>query len=409
MRKWLLPICMIFLANVLSGCSSAPSKTSETAAELPTVMVETVNKQSLSKTTELSGILAASKETLLSFEIPGRIVLLEKKEGDAFRKGELLATLDPENYKLGLEASDANVLQADAGLKQTVKGAREQEIKQVELTVDKAKAGYQKTFDDFNRIKQLYKEGAVPESTYEAAEIGLKVAKKDLQLAQESYSLIVEGATAEVRDRARAVYDLAKISKEQAALSLNKTNLLANENGTIISKLFAEGQLTAAGVPIYKIGNVDTLKALLPVPDREIKEWKKGDRIQLTLYGERRDAVVKTIFPSTNQSTGTISVEVAVTNPRHDWFIGQVVTATRRVKSKENVYVPAEAVISRGGKDTYVFRSINHKAVKTNVQVGELFDNRLEILYGLKEGDTIIAKGADRLYDGEAIREVRGK
>ncbi|MCK9907163.1 HlyD family efflux transporter periplasmic adaptor subunit, partial [Frankia sp. Cpl3] len=65
----------------------------------------------------------------------------------------------------------------------------------------------------------------------------------------------------------QASYQQAVISKEQAALTLAKTQLRAPISGTIIAKLTSTGQITNVGTPVYQIGDIDTLKVVLPVPD----------------------------------------------------------------------------------------------------------------------------------------------
>ncbi|MCI1093108.1 efflux RND transporter periplasmic adaptor subunit, partial [Stenotrophomonas maltophilia] len=99
-------------------------------------------------------------------------------------------------------------------------------------------------------------------------------------------------------------YNQAVIAKEVAATTLAKTQLRAPINGTIIAKLSSTGTMVSAGTPVYQVGNIDTLKVVLPVPDREISAWKEGETVSLDLYGQKRDGKVVKIFPATNQSTG---------------------------------------------------------------------------------------------------------
>jgi multidrug efflux pump subunit AcrA (membrane-fusion protein) len=129
----------------------------------------------------------------------------------------------------------------------------------------------------------------------------------------------------------------------------------------------------------------------------------------MELYGQTRNGKVVKIYPATNQGTGTIGVEVHIGNPRHDWFAGQVVKARKTIQGKEGIYVPVEAVISRGQGDAHVFLNVGGKAVKTAVSIGEINGNRLEIVSGLKEGDKLIVKGVDRLFDGDPIEAAGGQ
>lgn len=410
LKKNLIFLLLILLVINLSACGSKKTKSSSTEGivEAQEVWIAKVKSQQISQLSELSGVLKPYQETLISFEVSGRITTLIKKEGDYVNKGESLGILDAKNYQLGTRQASASAMQAKSGLQQVIKGAREQEINQAKATVEKAEAGYQKALNDFNRTKELYQEGAVSAATYEGALTGLNIAEQDLKLARESYSIVTQGATQEVRDGARAAYDQAIISKEAADLSLAKTKLHSPFNGTVISKFSSEGELVSAGMPIYKIGNIDKLKVLLPVPDWEIKSWAKGDKVTLSLYEETQEGEVVNIFPATNENTGTIGVEVIVTNPERLWFAGQVVTVTRPIENKKRIYVPVEAVISSGVDYPYVFRPVGKKARKTSVKVGQLVDNKFEILSGLKEGDEIIIKGADRLHEGQLIEKVRG-
>ncbi|TGU97317.1 efflux RND transporter periplasmic adaptor subunit, partial [Mesorhizobium sp. M00.F.Ca.ET.186.01.1.1] len=151
------------------------------------------------------------------------------------------------------------------------------------------------------------------------------------------------------------------------------------------------------------------LKVVLPVPDREIATWKEGEVVSLDLYDQKRDGKVTKIFPATNQSTGTIGVEVQIANPAHDWFAGQVVKATKTIKGQVGIYVPVEAVISRGKDDAHVFVDAAGKALKTKVEIGQIASDKLEIKSGLKEGDQLIVKGVDRLFDGDPIEATGGK
>jgi RND family efflux transporter MFP subunit len=236
----------------------------------------------------------------------------------------------------------------------------------------------------------------------------LNLAQKDLENAQQAYSLVTQGARVEDKSLSQASYQQAVVSQEAASSTLAKTSLRSPINGTILAKLSSSGNLVNGGTPIYQIGNIDQLKVVLPVPDREIANWKVGEVISFDLYGQKRDGKVVNIYPSTNKSTGTIGVEVQIDNPAHDWFAGQVVKATKSIDSAASIYVPVEAVISRGKDDAHVFLSRDGKALKTKVEIGRIISNKLEIRSGLTEGEQLIVKGVDRLFDGDAIETTGG-
>ncbi|WNC14591.1 efflux RND transporter periplasmic adaptor subunit [Brevibacillus brevis] len=405
-KKWLVSAMMIVLLAT-SACSQE-KQAAEPVKEVKQVGMETVKQEQAVFVSELSGTLQPLEEAVVSFEVGGRVVELNRNEGDNVKAGDVLARLNAQDYSLQVASSNAVVQQTAASLSKVNNGARDEEVVQARLLVEKAQTAYQKALDDFKRIEQLYKENAISKSDFENVQNGLTLAEKDLQNAKQAYSLVTEGARAEDKELSRASYNQAVVAKELAATTLAKAQLRAPFTGTILAKLSSTGTLVSPGAPVYQVGNIDTLKVVLPVPDREISSWKEGETVSLDLYGQKRDAKVSKIFPATNQSTGTIGVEVQVANPRHDWFAGQVVKATKTMKGQEGIYVPVEAVLSRGQSDAHVFLNVGGKAVKTAVTIGQLSNDRLEIRSGLKVGDQLIVKGVDRLFDGDPIEAAGG-
>ncbi|MGZ0051673.1 efflux RND transporter periplasmic adaptor subunit [Brevibacillus gelatini] len=404
-RKWLVTVMMMGLLTTTACSEQQPAAAPQ--KEVKHVVVEAVKKEQAETVSELSGTLEPLEEAVVSFEVGGQLVEMTKNEGDKVKAGEVLARLNAQDYSLQVASSNATVQQNAANLSKINNGAREQEIIQARLQVEKATVALQKVQDDFKRIEQLYQQKAISQSEFETAQNGLALAQKDLQNAQLAYSLVTQGARQEDRELSQATYNQAVIAKQLAASTLAKTQLRSPINGTIIAKLTSAGNLVGSGTPVYKVGNIDTLKVVLPVPDREISTWKTGEMVSLDLYGKKREGKVTKIYPATNESTGTIGVEVQVANAAHDWFAGQVVKAIKTVKGQVGVYVPVEAVISRGKDDAHVFVDAGGTALKTKVEIGQISHDKLEIKSGLKEGDRLIVKGVDRLFDGDPI-EVAG-
>ncbi|WP_035100697.1 efflux RND transporter periplasmic adaptor subunit [Aneurinibacillus terranovensis] len=409
-KNRMVVLLLVTGVSILTACSG-PNPTQQAVSqhvETKKVGLSVVKREKAARLSELTGSLQASEEATISFEVAGRVVQLTYKAGDNVRAGETLAGLDSSDYALQVQKAEALVQQNKAGMDEVDNGARQQELAQAKIGLDKAKAGYEKASDDFKRIKVLYQEGAVSQKDYDDAKYRMDTAQQDLQNTQQAYSLTVAGARPEQREQMQSAYNQAVIGKKEAALTLSKTQLLSPINGTIVEKLISVGQLVNPGTPVYHIAALDPLKVMLPVPDSEISLWKTGDSVTLSLYGQTRSGKVTRIDPTTNQGTGTISVEVSVPNPKHDWVPGQVVKSTREINGKEGIFVPVEAVMSSGEAKPYVFLDKEGKARKTPVTIKDMMNNQLEIVSGLKEGDRIVTKGVDRLFDGDPIEEAGG-
>ncbi|MEW9671203.1 efflux RND transporter periplasmic adaptor subunit [Ammoniphilus sp. 3BR4] len=394
--------------TVLSGCSSGEQETVVSDTEVKTVEAVPVVKQAVQRTLVVSGTLEPWEETLVSFELGGRVLRLGKEQGDTVKEGEALGKLEDNDYQLQVQRAQTGVAQAEAGLSKVTSGAREQEIKQAELALDKAQINADKAQDDLKKMEQLYQQGAIPKDTWENAHLRVEIALKDVESAQTALSLAREGARKEDIAQTESLYQQQVIQKQQAVLALKKTTLVSPVSGTVIAKLVNEGQLVSGGTPVYRVGNVNQLKVILPVPDREIALWQPGAAVKLKLYEQERIGKVSKIYPSTNSGTGTVGVEVEVDNADRKWLVGQVITATYEIKGKEGLFVPVASVIRTGGEKPYVFLVKGKQAVKTEVETGQLAQGQLEILSGIEAGQTVVSKGADRLFDADAIEVLGG-
>lgn len=394
-----ISLCLVIILT-MTACKQSNSQ-SDKIKEVVTIEIK---QEKDIETSELSGTLRAVEETTSSFEVPGRIKNMNVTEGSKVNVGDVLAELDEESYKLQLNMAESNVMNASATLNQVSNGARAQDITIAKSKLDQASAVYKKASDDFKRNEELLKAGVISQSQYETFKTQLTIAEEDMVSAQAAYSLTTEGARKEERDQAAAAYGSVVASKDQAALSLSKTQMKSPISGTIISKYITKDQVVAAGTPVFSIANIESLKVVLPVPDYEISKWKIGDKVTVKLYGASKDGTVTKILPSISQGTGTVGVEVSIDNKQNDWRPGQVVTCVHTVEGKDAIYVPVDAVISNGNSDPYVFVVNGDKALKTPVKPGKLKGDKIEISSGLKPGVKVVVKGANRLFDNDKIK-----
>lgn len=317
------------------------------------VEIVTVQNGKEARYTELSAVLQAGEEALVSFEVGGRIVQLLPGEGDYVQAGQVLARVEATEYDL--------------------------QVSQVQAGLEKAQVNYQQAVDNHGRMEQLHSAGAISDKDFEGVQAFLAVAEADYNQAQQAMALLQD-----------------------------KAQLRSPVSGTVIAKLASAGQLVGPGTPVYRLGQLDPLKVILPVPDREITSWQVGEEVELLLYGQSRSGKVLRIHPAASQGTGTIGVELRVANTARDWFPGQVVSAVRTAEAREGVFVPVAAVINRGEEQPFVFVDVDGKAAKRQVTTGELFGNKLEILDGLEAGDRLVVKGAGQLFAGDSIQQPGG-
>lgn len=338
----------------------------------------------------------------------------------------------------GVASAQAQVESAQASQQGVLDGARPQERAQAENAVSKAQTAYNQAKTAATRAQTLFDNGLLTQQENEQAQTTLRTSEDSLKDAQAQLSLLDAGATQSDRasaaaavkqaqvgienaqasvaqanaaveqaragvEQAQASYDQAVIGRDTAQLNLTRSSLAAPASGTILTKTISAGQTVSAGTEVFTIGEINRLKVLLPIPDSEIAQWKVGQQVSISLYNEVRTGRVTKLYPQTNESTGSISVEVAISNPKQDWKPGQVVGASRQASAETGILVPIEAVIS-SGNEPYVFKEVNGKAVQTTVELGNIYNNRYEITKGLKVGDKVVSRGANRLFDGDELK-----
>ncbi|MCI3922161.1 efflux RND transporter periplasmic adaptor subunit [Paenibacillus sp. TRM 82003] len=427
-KKLLSALTLVLVAAVSSACSMTAGE-SEDLEMVHAVEAVTVALEPLPDRYALAGTMQAMNEAVVSFEVDGQVTETLAESGDVVNAGDTLASLDAANYELQLQRVEGALGQAEAAVSQALASvaaaetnvAASQQSKDVmsKNAVTLAEEAYQKAAYDLNKVESMYNDGDVTETEMSNARLAFIQAETNYTNAKaqsNQSSLNVTSAKATLAQaqaglqQAEAAHREALAAREQAKLAVDKSSLQTPIAGIVLEKFVSVGQLTGGGQAAYRIGDISQLKVLLPVPDQDIRSWSAGQEVVLSLYGESRTGTVKSVHPTTNAGSGSVNVEVIVQNPNADWLPGQVVEAARTSNGAEGILVPIEAVLSTG-REPYVFKHVDGKAVKTPVTLGELVNNRLHVVSGLQQGDQIVIKGASKLFDGDslAVSEERAK
>lgn len=149
-----------------------------------------------------------------------------------------------------------------------------------------------------------------------------------------------------------------------------------------------------------------TLTIRLPFPEHIARQLRIGQSVRLTSFDDTSKAAtayVKEIRPSLNSTTQTMEV-IAELRGGHEWYSigsvrGEVVTGVRRGA----LVVPEQALVLRpAGSVVYVPEGDNVK--ERVVKQGIARDGEIEIVEGLKAGETVAVDGAGLLSDGAKVK-----
>jgi len=347
----LTSLLLIITAAWFAQACSNSNKKNETiarATEVIPVRVMAITQQELQPVVQTSGLFTTDDETLLSFKTGGIIEKIYVKEGDAIRKGQLLATL--------------NLTEIEA------------QVAQARLAFDKAKR-------DFLRVENLYKDSVATLEQFQNARTGMEVASRQLEAASfnRSYSEI------------RAVsngFVLRKMASEGQVISPGSTVFQTNGAGQ--------------GKWILRTG----------VSDREWASINPGDKATVTtdaLSGKTFQAIVTRKSEGTDAMNGSFTVEVTLKSPSSGLATGLFGKATIQGSRKQRVWkIPYDALLDGDAQSGYVFVTEDEKtAHKIPVIIGSIEKDQVIILAGLDSAKTLIISGSAYLKDGSAVKIIR--
>lgn len=165
------------------------------------------------------------------------------------------------------------------------------------------------------------------------------------------------------------------------------------------------------GTPLVGIVNMDTVKVLVNVIEKDLSKIKKGQRakIKVDAYPEKVfNGKITLVSPTINPMTRTASVEITIPNLNHSLKPGMFAETEIILGKKEDaILIPAYAVLEQS-EDKKVFTVEDGKAVLQVVELGIDQGDLVEVKSGLAPGDSLIVAGHHRISSGDSVRVVKG-
>ena len=222
-------------------------------------------------------------ETDAGFKLQGRIEKLLTDEGLKVREGDRLAVLDSREIRNQVAQSSASLHEALAQLNELRAGSRPQELEQAKATVRTAEAELIKARKDYERYVALYEKEAVSAEQRDAMKRARDVAVSQHQKALEALSLVREGPRKEEIAAAENRVKQAEAGVRIAETKMEDTTLSSPVSGTVLKKNVEVGEVVAAGIPVFTIGDLE---------NPWIKVYVKEDKLGLVKLGQKAEISV---------------------------------------------------------------------------------------------------------------------
>jgi membrane fusion protein (multidrug efflux system) len=210
---------------------------------------------------------------------------------------------------------------------------------------------------------------------------------------------------------ARQSFEQAQAQLRLSQVALEKSTLRSPVDGFLDRLLIDRGEYVSEGTPAAVVMQVDRLRALVDVPEKEILALANGQQVKIflaTLDGRSGSGVPGKIIHLSYQAdpaTRTYLAKIAIDNSSGAMRPGMIVQVefSRRQLSRV-VAIPLYALVDRDGTKI-VYVEEDGKARRREVTVGPIVNNQAVIKTGLAAGERLIVKGQQLINDGATVVE----
>jgi RND family efflux transporter MFP subunit len=360
--------------------TSARAAGAAKAQEPRSVRVVVAEVGRLPRTVTVTGTLAADEEVVAGFKVAGRVSEIAVDLGSPVRKGQVLARLDPTDFRLRVEQAEAALRQVRAGLGLPRDGSVESVDPEKTALVREARAVLEEARLNRDRTAQLWEKNYIARSEADASVSRLLVAESRYQAALE-----------EIRNRQELLAERSSglaLARQQLA----DTVLSAPIDGAVRERKASVGEYLAAGAPVFGLVRVHPLRLRVAVPERDAPSVRVGQAVRVLLEGDPavHAGRVARLSPSIQEQNRTLIVEAEVANRDGRLRPGSFARAEIVVEADRTaVMVPVSAVVTFAGLEK-VFVAKDGKAVEQRIRTGRRSGDRVEILEGIAAGEPVV-------------------
>lgn len=339
------------LILLLSGlfflqCSTKEKEQTPTPANLDTTLVVTVHATTpgAHSSTTAIGVITNGQEAKPSFKTGGIVATTYFEEGDFVKKGQLMARL--------------NLAEIDAQLQQTTEALAKAERDKI-------------------RAERLYADSV---------------------------------ATLEQVQNATTAVAVAKKTKEIVLFNKQYSEVRSPIDGRIVKQIVHAGEMAAPGMPVYAIIGTSGAdwKIKAGFIDRDWIQLKPGQKASFTLDanpGKQYEVTLTEKAVIAGNASSLIDAEFSFKERPAALAVGLLGKISISTHSISNILsIPIECLTRSSANTSYVFVNEKGKARLRKIIIGQLMEDRVEVLAGISDQDEVISTGAMYLEDGDAIK-----
>ncbi|MBN2372439.1 efflux RND transporter periplasmic adaptor subunit [bacterium] len=411
------------------------------------IEVARVDRGYVSKFISEDGKTRLSKTYTFNMPVDGRLLRIDLDVGDYVEKGQVVARIDPYQMRqelAGLKAQLDEISALIIGVDQAKPKPEDIEAARLRVEASRlrlenagkeleiARINLERRSRDYDRMKGLWKEKALSESSYDEAEqiyksasermeqadIQKKVASRELEVDGTNYRRILNSA--DDNEYQRGVYNAQRqrikteinITEDRLA----KTEIISPVSGPVMEKFIEDEQVLPPGTPILTIGDLSSIEIEADILSEEIGEVRVGQDVEVSgkaIGGKNVYGKIKTIYPSGFKKISSLGIEqqrvktlMEFDNSGAGIRPGVSVDVRIIVAKNPNALRIPEKSVFRLSDGWAVFVLKGKRVYLQAISTGLRNTEHVEIMDGLAEGQAFVLLPPNGLEPGMKIKPV---
>jgi len=320
------------------------------------------------------------------YQVEGRLYTLEKLSLQADLKKRELEAFDQ------VRANKRELLAAD--------GISQEEMQEVELQFLSLKTNYLSILKDVDIAAIGLRDRDILASGLDIPENPTK--KKELLISLNTRTLQAEAGAAQ------AQVETSRAELSSMELLLSALSVTAEIGGVIGAVYYQEEENIDAGSNLLTIFQPSPMHIQFSLPEEEGEHLYQGQALEAVipaLGNVSMDGVIDIISPTIDPQSGTVTVKALVDNRDNQLKPGMFASVHITMDSRDGaITIPIETLTEENRKRNKVFVVKNGKAFIREVEIGGKREDKVEIIHGLKPGDTLILSPPGCVTEGKDVR-----
>ncbi len=386
---WLRRLGFISLAvSILLpyACNDKIEPGNEKPTEVPIVKVPMAVARTTSQplSYEAVGTVQPVITSTLSSKLMGTVKEIRVQEGERVKQGQTLVIIDKRQVT-------AQLRQAQAALDE----ARRAEAAAVS-TQDAAVAGAQLARATYERYLQLIKEDSASRQEFDEIEARHRQAQASLKQAEQMLAA------------ARYRVQQAEAAVSAAGVSSDDTAILAPYDGIVTAKISEVGDLASPGTPFLTLESTGQYRVDVVLPEIYFNAVRLNQTVMIripALGDQLLEGSVEIVVPAADQSTRSFLVKIQLPDEKAIRS-GMFARVFFNTGEQPMMLIPVSAVVPQGQLTGIFIVDDNQIAHFRLIRTGRRFDDSVEIVTGLDDGQRFVVKPPPTLVDGAHVEAI---